>query len=143
LNKPKRILALDVGKKRTGLSQSDPMLTIASPIGAFERTEIFNKIREINLNSQILKIVVGWPIHLSGQSGASVDMVKTFMKELNKHFPDIETDILDERFTTTMAQQAILASGAKKKKRQDKGLVDAIAATILLQNYLDRQSYSL
>lgn len=131
---------MDVGKKRTGLSQSDPMMTIASPIGAFARNEIFKKIQEIGQNNEIIKFVVGWPVHLSGQSGSSVDMVKSFIGELKKNFPNVETDVLDERFTSTMAQQAILASGAKKKKRQDKGLVDAVAATILLQNYLDRQS---
>lgn len=118
-------------------------MTIASPIGAFNRNELFKKIQEIGQNCEIIKFVVGWPVHLSGQSGSSVDMVKSFIGELNKQFPEIETDVLDERFTSTMAQQAILASGAKKKKRQDKGLVDAVAATILLQNYLDRQSFYL
>jgi putative Holliday junction resolvase len=141
LIKRKRILALDVGKKRTGLAQSDPMFTIASPIGAYSKPELFEKIRQINSEYDIVRILLGWPVHLSGDSGESVEMVKKFRKELVKQFPDIETDILDERFTSSMAQQAILDSGAKKKKRQDKGLVDAVAAAILLQNYLDKNKF--
>jgi putative Holliday junction resolvase len=139
--KRKRILGLDVGKKRTGLAQSDPMLTIASPIGAFGTPDIFRKIEEIASESDILRIVVGWPVHLSGDSGESVHMVKSFMGELKKRFPEIETDVLDERFTSSLAQQSIIDAGTKKKKRQEKGLVDAVAAAILLQNYLDKRSY--
>jgi len=141
LLKRKRILGLDVGKKRTGLAQSDPMLTIASPIGAYGTPEIFEKIEKIASESDILKIVVGWPVHLSGQAGESVHMVKSFMGELIKRFPTIETVTLDERFTSSMAQQAIIDSGAGKKKRQQKGLVDAVAAAIILQNYLDKYAF--
>jgi putative Holliday junction resolvase len=141
LNKRKRIIALDVGKKRTGLAQSDPLMSIASPIGAFNNQDIFVKVKEIEENDEILKIVVGWPITLKGHQGESVEMVQKFLKELNNKFPNIPVVTLDERFTSSLAQQAMIDSGMKKKNRQQKGTVDAFAASILLQNFLDSQKF--
>jgi len=137
-----RILALDVGLKRTGLAQSDPMQTIASPIGAFGPDEIFVQIGKIAQTSKIATIVVGWPVTLKGVKTESVKMVEAFLKKLEKKFPDIPVEVLDERFTSTMAQQTIRDSGIGKKKRRNKGLVDAVAAAILLQNYLDKNATS-
>lgn len=138
--KRKRILALDVGKKRTGLAQSDPMLTIASPIGAFGTPAIFEKISSIQADSEILAFVVGYPLHINGDEGESVHMVKSFVGELKKYFPGIDVVYTDERYSSFIAEQTIRNSGAKKKKRQDKGLVDAVAASVILQTYLDTLS---
>lgn len=117
------------------------MFTIASPIGAFGKDEAFKTIERIARECHIEKVIIGWPVHLSGSPGASVQMVENFRKEFEKKFPDIKTDVLDERFTSSLAKQAILDSGVNKKRRQDKGLVDAVAAAILLQNYLDKKQY--
>jgi putative Holliday junction resolvase len=141
LIKRKRILALDVGLKRIGIAQSDPMFTIASPIGAFGKDEVFIEVEKIAKQCDIEMVIIGWPVHLSGDAGTSVKMVENFRKEFEKKFPDLKTDVLDERFTSSMAKQAILDSGVNKKRRQDKGLVDAVAAAILLQNYLDKQKF--
>lgn len=138
--KRKRILALDVGKKRTGLAQSDPMLTIASPIGAYGTPAIFEKIASIQKDSEIIRFILGYPLHINGDEGESVHMVKSFAGELKKMFPDIEIIYADERYSSFLAEQTIINSGAKKKKRQDKGLVDAVAASIILQTYLDTLS---
>jgi len=140
LLKHKRILALDVGKKRTGLAQSDPMFIIASPIGAFGPHEIIEKLRKIAETNTIETFVVGWPIGQDGQTGSSTEMVEQFIKRLKKNFPGIPVVLHDERFTSVMAKEQLLQSGVKKKKRQQKGLTDTIAACIILQEYLDQKT---
>lgn len=132
-----RIIGIDVGKKRIGLAQSDLLRIIASPIGAYTPGEIFQEIKKRISGEKVKKIVVGWPITLKGEEKESVDMVRSFIGELKKKFSDIEIITLDERFTSVMAQRTILDSGVSKKRRSQKGLVDAIAASILLQSYLD------
>lgn len=132
-----RLIGIDVGKKRIGLAQSDLLRTIASPIGAYGGGEIFKKLKEICNQDTVKKFIVGWPITLKGEEGDSVHMVKSFLGELKKMFPDVEIVTLDERFTSVRAKQAIIDSGKPKKKRRDKGQVDAVAAAIILQDYMD------
>lgn len=132
----KRILGIDVGVKRIGLAQSDPTRTIASPIGTFTEPELMLRLKESS--HQIERIVVGWPLSMKGHEGSATEMVQKFLLKLNKHFPDIPTELLDERFTSVLANQSIRAAVPSKKKRQDKGLTDTVAAAILLQSYLDK-----
>jgi putative Holliday junction resolvase len=134
---PKRILGIDVGTKRIGLAQSDPTFTFASPIGTFSEGEILAKLTEMQSFTQ--QIVVGWPLSMRGQEGAATQMVEKFVTKLHQKFPEIPVETLDERFTSTMANQVIRESVPSKKKRQQKGLVDTIAAAILLQSFLDRR----
>jgi putative Holliday junction resolvase len=134
----KRIIGIDVGTKRVGLAQSDPTRTIASPIGTFSPDEILSKIVVEAPNIQT--IVVGWPLSMRGHEGASTEMVTKFVDRIRKKLPDADIQFLDERFTSTIANQSIRQTVTSKKKRQDKGLVDTIAAAILLQSYLDLQS---
>jgi len=135
-----RLIGIDVGKKRIGLAQSDLLHSLASPIGAYSPGEIFKKLDEIISKETVKKIVVGWPVTLKGEEGESVHMVKSFVGELKKKFPDIEIVTLDERFTSVMAKQAMIDSGTPRKKRREKGRVDAVAAAIILQNYLDTKA---
>lgn len=86
---------------------------------------------------QVEIAVVGWPLSMRGHEGNSTEMVKLFVTRFSKRFPLIRVELLDERFTSTLANQTIREQVSSKKKRQDKGLVDTIAAAILLQNYLD------
>lgn len=130
-----RIIGIDVGTKRIGLSQSDPTRTIASPIGTYSEVELFAKISE--MVQQVEIAVVGWPLSMRGHEGNSTEMVKLFVTRFSKRFPLIRVELLDERFTSKLANQTIREQVSSKKKRQDKGLVDTIAAAILLQNYLD------
>ena len=132
-----RIIGIDVGNKRIGLAQSDLLGMLASPIGTFTRGEIFNKLRELTEREPIQAFVVGWPLTLEGTEGDAIHMVKSFTGELKKAFPGIKIIRYDERFTSVMAKKAILDSGAPKKKRRNKGLVDTVAASLLLQDYLD------
>lgn len=133
-----RILALDVGKKRIGIARSDVMQTIATPVGAYSSEEVFQFLKNLFLSEPFYKIIIGWPLNLKGETGAATEMVNQFIGKLKKLLPDVEIIKLDERFTTAMAQQSIIESGVSRKRRQDKGLVDAVAAAILLQDYLNR-----
>jgi putative Holliday junction resolvase len=132
----KRILGIDVGVKRIGLAQSDPTRTIASPVGTYSEAELLARLKE--QKPQIERIIVGWPISMRGHEGSATEMVEKFLVKLKKQIPDIPTELLDERFTSTLANQSIRAAVTSKKKRQDKGLTDTVAAAILLQSYLDK-----
>lgn len=133
-----RILSLDVGIKRTGIARSDVLQTIATPVGAVETPKVFQYLKNLFLSEPFVKIIVGWPVNLKGETGQSTEMVERFIQSLKKELPGMEIETLDERFTSLMAQQSIRSSGVSKKRRQEKGLVDAVAAAILLQDYLDR-----
>ncbi|MDI6400983.1 Holliday junction resolvase RuvX [Balneolaceae bacterium ANBcel3] len=132
-----RILGVDVGQKRIGIARSDFTGVLASPLGTFSAEEAIECIAGLCQSGEVKKIVVGWPLTLRGMEGPSVEMVRVFIGKLEKKTRNIPIETLDERFTSTMAQQSIRDSGAGKKKRQKKGLIDSTAATILLQNYLD------
>lgn len=123
--------------KRIGLAQSDPTRTIASPVGTFTEVELFTRIEQSQ--HQIERAIVGWPLSLKGNENTSTEMVTAFVQRFSKRFPAIPVDLLDERYTSTMATNSIREMGSTKKKRQQKGLVDTIAAAILLQNYLDKK----
>jgi putative holliday junction resolvase len=138
LTKKGRILSLDVGIKRTGIARSDVLQTIATPVGAFEHKEVFQYLKNLFLSEPIEKIIVGWPVNLKGETGYATEMVDRFIDQLRKELHGVVIEKLDERFTSMMAQQSIIASGVSRKRRQEKGLVDAVAAAILLQDYLDR-----
>jgi putative holliday junction resolvase len=133
----RRIIGIDVGTKRIGLAQSDPTRTIASPVGTFTEVELFTRIEQSQ--HQIERAIVGWPLSLKGNENTSTEMVTAFVQRFSKRFPAIPVDLLDERYTSTMATNSIREMGSTKKKRQQKGLVDTIAAAILLQNYLDKK----
>ncbi|MEX0771836.1 MAG: Holliday junction resolvase RuvX [Balneolales bacterium] len=139
MNDIKRVYGVDVGLKKVGLAQSDKLAIIASPIGTYSQSEAIERIKTAVVQGEIRKAVVGWPVSLKGDEGKSTEMVTSFIGSLKKKVPGIEVIKLDERFTSKVAQQYILESGAKKKKRQDKKIIDAVAAAILLQNYLDNQ----
>lgn len=137
-----RIMCLDVGKVRVGIAQSDPMQIIASPLEVLKRTQSINndakyvanlvKINEVGL------VVVGLPLKLDGSEGDSAIMAREFAEKLAK-FSDVEIQFQDERMSTVSAERILLEGNVRRDKR--KGVVDKIAATIILQNYLDRLAY--
>lgn len=134
-----RILAVDVGEVRYGLSQSDPMGIFASPVGTFDQAGVLDRIAQISAQSTVKTIVVGWPMTMRGNEGEATRRSKRFITLLNNRFPTLDAVPFDERLTSVMAQRTILDSGVSKKRRQEKGLVDAVAATHLLQLYLDQR----
>lgn len=139
MTKRQRIIGVDVGLKRIGIAQSDVTGVLASPLGTFSSTDALTTISDLCENGEVRLIVVGWPLTLRGEEGDSVQMVKKFIDKLEKHTGSVRVETLDERFTSTIAQQSIRDSGAGRKKRRRKELVDSTAAAILLQNYLDTQ----
>lgn len=136
----KRILAIDVGKKRIGVAQSDKLHITANPIGTFSPSDFFKKCTQWLSSEDYEAILVGWPLTLSGQEGESVHMVKSFLGELKKIVGTVPIHTRDERFTSTIAAQSLRETGKSKQMRNDKGLIDTQAAVILLQDYLNQHN---
>ncbi len=138
MNDYSRILGIDYGSVRIGLSLSDPLKIIASGITTIENNErSIDKILQILFESNVQKIVVGFPLTLKGEIGSKAEEVEQFISLLRSK-TEIEIVAYDERFTSVIALQTIRELGtSKKKRRSSKGKVDEIAAVILLQNYLD------
>ena len=133
-----RIVAIDYGRARVGLAVSDPLSIFAQPTGAYPPKQVLSELEQIAEDDGITLIVLGWPYELDGTEGQSVEAVKAFEKRLKTTLPDVKIVRWDERFTSKEAERAIIASGASRKKRREKGNVDSVAAAILLQSYLDQ-----
>jgi putative Holliday junction resolvase len=134
-----RIVGVDYGSVRVGLAMSDPMKMFAQPVGTFSPTAAIETLEQIQTHDGIDLIVLGWPIELDGTEGSAVEAVRKFEKRLKKRLAGVSVVRWDERMTSKEAQRTILASGARKKKRRQKGNVDAVAAAIILQGYLDEE----
>lgn len=134
-----RIIAIDVGKKRIGIAQTDLLHLTASPVGTYSPGEVFTRLKKITDQESVERFIIGWPLLPSGDEGDAVHMVRSFEGELKKIFPKIPVTRMDERLTSVMAKEAIFQSGRKKKARRDKPRIDAVAAAILLESFLDEQ----
>jgi putative Holliday junction resolvase len=139
----RRVLGVDFGSQRVGLSLSDPLGIIAQPIEALKNnSSLFTHLQQLSTRENIKLIVVGMPFNLKGQQAQKANEVQKFI-ELLKAKLDIEVVVWDERFTTTIAHQTMLAMGTKKKERQKKdGRIDSMAAAIILQGFLDNMKHS-
>lgn len=131
-----RILAIDYGKKRVGLAVTDPLKIIASGLGTILSHELIPYLKKYFAAEPVELILIGLPRNLDGSVTDATALVEECIRILKKHFPDMPLKKIDERFTSKMAFQSMLDSGMKKKDRRDKGLVDEISATIMLQEYL-------
>ncbi len=132
-----RILSVDYGKKRTGLAVTDPLQIIANGLVTVATSELFDFLKNYVQRENVECIVVGRPTQLNGQPSENLSRVEQFVNRWRKAMPLIPVEYYDERFTSALAQQAILAGGVKKKtRREDKGLVDEVSATIILQDYM-------
>jgi putative Holliday junction resolvase len=133
-----RILAIDYGKKRTGLAVTDPFRIIASGLTTVETPQLFSFLRDYFLKEKVEIVIVGEPKQMDGNPSESTEMIEKFITQFRQEFPTIKIERMDERFTSKMASRTLLDSGLKKKKRQDKALLDEVAATIMLQDYLNK-----
>lgn len=133
-----RILALDFGKVRTGVAVTDELQLIGSALKTVETKNLLAFLKEYLLEERVEKIVVGEPKQMDGTPSESEVLIQAFLKKLRSTFPEISIDRQDERFTSKMAIDAMLAGGMKKKKRQKKEEVDKISAALILQSYLER-----
>lgn len=135
-----RILAIDYGAKRTGLAVTDPLGIIASPLTFVSSHELESFLRAYFEQESVSKVILGMPKNLDGSDTHATALVRAFVNRFKKVFTDKELILHDERFTSKMAQDAMLTGGMKKKGRQKKGNVDKISATIILQSYLESNS---
>lgn len=131
-----RILAIDYGKKRTGIAVTDSLQMIANGLDTVETRELEKFLLDYMAKEDVSTIVVGKPTQMDGTDSENMKRIEPFFNRLKKLFPDKEVVYYDERFTSVLAHQTMLQSGIGKKARQDKGLVDKISATIILEDYL-------
>lgn len=132
-----RILAIDYGKKRTGLAVTDPLRITANPLLTIETKGLINWLQTYFEKEKVDIVVIGRPTQMNGEESESMNYIRPFIGNFKKQFPTIPITMYDERFTSVLAHQAMIAGGMKKKDRQDKAIVDKIAACIILEGYLD------
>ena len=133
------IIALDFGKKSTGIAVTDPLQLIASGLTTVETKDLISFLKNYCSKGTVESFVIGLPKQMNNQPSESEQLIQPFLKTLRNTFPDIAIQREDERFTSKMAFQSMIDSGMKKKKRQNKAVVDEISATLILQSYLNRK----
>lgn len=131
-----RIIAIDYGSKRVGLAITDPLKIIATGLTTVHSKDLIKYLEEYLKKEQVECIVVGEPKTLQNEASDSARYIEPFVTHLSRKFPQIKIVRMDERFTSTLAHQAMLMGGLKKKDRANKETVDMVSATILLQDYL-------
>lgn len=132
-----RLLAIDYGKRRTGIAASDPLQIIANRLTTVKTSTIFDFLRDYLQKEKVDVIIVGFPKQMSGEMSENMQRIEIFVKKLRQIYPSIPVEYFDERFSSKMAHQAMIDGGLKKKDRQNKALVDEISATIILQGYME------
>ena len=131
-----RILGIDYGRKRTGVAVTDPLKIVAGNLATVPTHTLMQFIKDYLLREQVERIVIGQPTQLNGQPSESVRYITPLVNRLHNELPDMPVVMYDERFTSAIAHQAMIDGGMKKSDRRDKSRVDAIAATIILNDYL-------
>lgn len=131
-----RILGIDYGRKRTGVAVTDPLQIIAGNLATVPTHSLMQFIMDYIARETVERIVIGQPTQLNGEPSESMKYIAPFVNRLKKELPDMPVVMYDERFTSTIAHQAMIDGGMKKSDRRDKNRVDAIAATIILNDYL-------
>ncbi len=133
-----RILAIDYGQKRTGVAVTDTLQMIANGLATVETKGLEKFIVDYVAKEDVSVIVVGKPTQMNGEDSENMKRIEPFFNRLKKLFPEKEITYYDERFTSVLAHQTMLQSGIGKKARQNKALVDKISATIILEDYMQR-----
>ena len=131
-----RILSIDYGKKRTGLAVTDPLQIIAGGLATVATSELFDYLKAYIAREQVELIVIGEPRQPNGEPSENLARVQQFVNRWRKAMPEVPIQYFDERFTSVLAHQAMLDGGLKKKARQNKGLVDEISTTIILEDFM-------
>ena len=131
-----RIMGIDYGRKRTGVAVTDPLKIIAGNLATVPTHTLMQFIKDYLSREQVERIVIGQPTQLNGEPSESMKYITPFVNRLRKELPDMPVVMYDERFTSTIAHHAMIDGGMKKSDRRDKNRVDAIAATIILNDYL-------
>lgn len=132
-----RILSIDYGRKRTGLAVTDPLQLIANGLTTVATSLLLDFVKDYATKEKVERIVVGRPMQTNGKESENMERIRLFVQRLKKVLPDVPVEYSDERYTSVLAHRAMLDGGLKKKARQDKGLVDEISATIILQGWME------
>lgn len=135
-----RILSIDFGGKRTGLAVTDPLQIIATALETVDTHHLYEFLKKYVVKEQVEKIIIGYPLNLNDTPTHATPLVDAAVKRLNKLFPQVPVEKVDERFSSRRASEAMLEMGMKKKDRRQKGNTDQIAATLLLQEYLNTRT---
>ncbi|MCH4896867.1 Holliday junction resolvase RuvX [Marinilabiliaceae bacterium JC040] len=138
-----RVLAIDYGRKKVGLAVTDPLQIIANGLETVPTHTLLDYLKKYIQKEEVETIVVGHPKQMNNTDSESMTYIKPFLKKLKKLFPDMNIEMMDERFTSKIAFQTMIDGGLKKKARQNKELVDTISATIILQSWMEKQKFSL
>lgn len=139
-----RILAIDYGKKRTGIAVTDPMQIIANGLTTVPTHTLMDFLMNYVQKEQVERIIIGHPKQMNNEDSENMKKnIVPFMNQLKKKMPQMPVELVDERFTSVLAHQAMLTGGLKKKGRQNKALVDEISATIILQSYMESRKFKL
>jgi len=132
-----RILALDYGKRRTGIAVSDPLQLIAGGLCTVETRQIKAFLTDYLAKETVACIVLGLPTQTTGEASENQQRVRTFAAWIKQQFPATDVEFYDERYTSVLAHRAIIAGGIPRMKRRDKALTDEVAATIILEDFLE------
>jgi len=135
-----RAIAIDYGRKRVGLAVTDELQIIATALTTVHSKDVFSYLKDYCQNEKVDCFVVGEPRQMNNEVSEAAKFIDPFVKKLKKEIPLIPVERYDERFTSKMATQAIMDAGLKKKKRQDKALVDKVSAVLILQSWLLNKS---
>ena len=136
-----RILAIDYGRKRTGLAVSDTMQIIANGLTTVPTHELLDFIAGYVQKEPVERIIIGLPKQMNNEVSENMKYIEPFVRLLKKKIPEMPGEFVDERFTSVLAHRTMLEAGLKKKDRQNKALVDEISATIILQTYLESKRF--
>ncbi|AQG81538.1 Holliday junction resolvase RuvX [Spirosoma montaniterrae] len=132
-----RLLAIDYGQKRTGIAVTDPLQLIATALETVASHELLKYLKNYVVQEPVEAFIVGLPKRLDGTDSENAARVRTFVMHLQNALPDIPVYWHDERFTSSMALQAMIAGGSSKKDRREKGNIDKVSAAIILQSYME------
>ncbi len=135
-----KAIAIDFGAKRTGIAITDQLQIIASGLTTVATTDLFEFLKKLFVNENITVVVIGKPTQMNGLPSESNDIIENFIKKFNFKFPEKTIVRIEERFTSKMAVASMIENGVKKNKRKNKAMIDEIAATIILQDYLLRKT---
>ena len=135
------LVGIDFGTKRTGLSCTDPNQMIASGLNNLPTAEVLPFLKEYCQRENVDAFVIGQPLQRDGMPSSVETKIGEFIEALKRSFPNQKIERYDERFTSKIAMQSLIEGGLKKKKRADKGLIDQVSATLILQSFLDYKTY--
>ena len=135
-----RIISIDYGKKRTGIAVTDPLQIVPNGLATVVTCELMKFLQDYVARENVERVIIGEPRQMNGQPSENLQRVQQFVARWRKEMPSVPIEYYDERFTSVLAHRAMIDSGISKKARQNKGLVDEISATIILQDYLNSRN---